>query len=796
VLVDPVDGLFKMWYSGGTDTPDSIRRECGSPRSIGYAFSKDGIHWERPDLGLVEYNGSKHNNLLVLDAQAPSVFLTGDPVGSSTRFLMLLQGGQLTNETSVFASPDGIHWERDPRKPMQAGDWSGKTHEPFSVLHDPLESDATKRWKGYSLLHINEGGYRGRAVGYFYAADPHQWNEHPQQPIFSAFEGMESEIHIPHVTRFHDTYVMFYDAMEPNHHTQTEVAVSDNGEIFRRVHNGVKLLSNGPPGSVNAGKVCVSPRSLFTHAGKIWWYHTVSADTYQTSPRGLMGAPWYRYTNLAQWREDGLACLRASEHAGVASSCPMKLTSDALGSVWLNARTESGESIIVEIMSSRGDVIGRSKPWSGDLIRGDVQWAEVPKISKDERFTLQFSLKGSGAHIYALGVNGATREPIAPAPAAIPVTKHQWEFRAEGKISSSPVVADGKVFVTSWDQHLYALDAKDGRVVWSYKTANAIASSPAVDQGIVFVAGHDGIVHAVDAASGELKWKSPVHDGKKFNGFNPNGPWIDATPAIGVYAPKWNALVREPMTKQWGRKVETAAPRFLFVGAHDRHMHAFDPSTGNEAWRFPTFNWIISPVAVENYTVYFGSMDGFVYALDAQCGGLKWRYKAGRYLKYEPAVVPGSVVCEAVCGSPLLANGMLYIGGDDGFMYALDAHTGEERWVYQTRQWIWGRACIFGDHLVFASADGHVYGVNALTGKPTWKTQAGNANYADVISRHGQAVIACTDGWLYFINPNDGRISRKLNMGSPMRSAPTPLLENLLAVTTVDGHVRAIPSIG
>ena len=57
VLVDPADGLFKMWYSGGTDTPDSIRRECGSARNVGFAISEDGIHWERPNLGIIEYNG-------------------------------------------------------------------------------------------------------------------------------------------------------------------------------------------------------------------------------------------------------------------------------------------------------------------------------------------------------------------------------------------------------------------------------------------------------------------------------------------------------------------------------------------------------------------------------------------------------------------------------------------------------------------------------------------------------------------------------------------------------------------
>jgi|GEM_PF-6910713 len=801
VLVDPSDGLFKMWYSGGTDTPDAIRRECGAPRNAGYAWSTDGIHWHRPNQGLIEHNGSTNNNILTLDAQTPNVFLTDEPVGSETRFLMFLEGGQRTSETSVLASADGLNWKRDPREPFDAGDWSADTHEPFSVLHDPLEPDPKKRWKGYSLLHINRDGYRGRSVGYFYAADPHSWQEHPTQPIMSAFEGMESEIHIPHVTRFHDTYVMLYDAMEPNHHTQTEVAVSDDGEHFRRIQNGVKLLPNGDAGSVNAGKVCVSPRSLFTHEGKIWWYHTVSADTYQTAPRGLTGAPWYRYTNLAQWREDGFARLRSgpgSDRATI-TTIPLQMTSDSLGAFWLNARCGSGESITVELLDGRGTSIAKSQPWSGDHLRGEVRWTQPPRVKKGDQVSLRLSLVGRSVELYAIGVGSAQRlkSDDAPAPIIVPPdVKPAWTFQAKAKISGSPVTADGRVYVGSWDHHLYAIDSATGKQLWAYATGNAIVAAPVVYQGTVFTGSRDGFVHAVDANSGELKWKLPVHDGKKFNGYNPNGPWIDCAPVIAAFAPKWNAMVRHPETRKWMRKMEESDPSYLFIGAHDRQMHAIDPKTGNEAWRVPTFNWIVSRAAVENYLVYFGSMDGHIYALDAQCGALKWRYKAGQHLQYAPEVVPGSVVCEAVCGAPLVAGGFVYCGGDDGFLYALDAATGEERWHFQTRKWIWGQPRIFGQTIVVASSDGHVYGLDASSGAKSWCARTGNANYADVIEWRGDALIACTDGRLYLICPRSGDVKKRIFLGSPMRCAPCVGEGDVVFAATCDGRLQAIDPSG
>lgn len=798
VLVDPRDGLFKMWYSGGTDTEDSIRRECGSPRNLGYAVSTDGIHWERPSLGLIEYGGTRDNNLILLDAQAPSVFLM-EHAPPDQRFLMITEAGQLTNENHILFSPDGVRWTPRPRPPVDSGDWSAKTHEPFSILFDPRDPNPERRWKGYSLLHIVENGYRGRAVGYFEAADPQHWREPPRQPIFSAFEGMESEIHIPHVSRFHDTYVMLYDAMEPNHHTQTEVAVGDDGVNFRRVQNGVKLIPNGRPGSVNAGKVCVSPRSLFTHAGKIWWYHTVSADTYQTCPRSLYGSPWYRYTNLVQWREDGMAAMEANADGGEAeiTTRPLAMAAGTLDRAWMNATVPATGAIAMEAIDERDQVVGVARPWSGDHVRGRIEWqGDRPRIGEGRPFRLRLRLP-PGARVYAVGVAGARRAP-EPVQTATPVAiarprSERWRFRAGLKLSATPLLRGDTVVCTSWDQHVYAIDRRDGQVRWSFKTGNAVTSSPAAYADDLFVTSRDGHVYALAADTGELKWKSPVHDGKKFNGFNPNGAWIDASPVIGAYAPRWNVLTREEGTGKWTRRQEADAPRWLYVGAHDRQMHAFDLKTGQEAWRTPTFNWIISPAAVERYVVYFGSMDGHVYALDAQCGALKWRYKAGRHLKYDPAVVPGSVVCEAVCGRPLVASGTVYIGADDGYLYALDAMTGAEAWAFPTGKWIWGRPMLSddGSTLVVASADGHVYGLDVATGREWWRCATGNANYADVVAHRGRALIACTDGTLYAIRPADGAVIRTFAAGAGLRAAPAVDDDGTIYLPTCGGELIA-----
>src|SRR5262249_16377623 len=65
-------------------------------------------------------------------------------------------------------------------------------------------------------------------------------------------------------------------------------------------------------------------------------------------------------------------------------------------------------------------------------------------------------------------------------PANISRLVQAWAYPTMGIISTSPVVANGIVYVGSWDRSLYALDARSGKQLWSFATGGGISSSPAV----------------------------------------------------------------------------------------------------------------------------------------------------------------------------------------------------------------------------------------------------------------------------------------------------------------------------
>jgi len=118
--------LYRMYYFAGcfgalreTPPPDSV----GEPMRVCYAESRDGLHWEKPNLGLCEYNGSTDNNIL-LDAMTDdwhnpkshggSLFVMKDPNPScpAEELYKAVYGVSLNgrNALKYVASPDGIHF--------------------------------------------------------------------------------------------------------------------------------------------------------------------------------------------------------------------------------------------------------------------------------------------------------------------------------------------------------------------------------------------------------------------------------------------------------------------------------------------------------------------------------------------------------------------------------------------------------------------------------------------------------------------------------------------------------------
>src|SRR5262245_31915217 len=80
-----------------------------------------------------------------------------------------------------------------------------------------------------------------------------------------------------------------------------------------------------------------------------------------------------------------------------------------------------------------------------------------------------------------------------------------WTFSTKDAIEGTPAIADGVVFIGSFDEHLYALDLATGKEKWRYK-AGALKTPAAVRDGKVYIGNMDGVLHVVEAAKGTKVW--------------------------------------------------------------------------------------------------------------------------------------------------------------------------------------------------------------------------------------------------------------------------------------------------
>jgi len=295
-------------------------------------------------------------------------------------------------------------------------------------------------------------------------------------------------------------------------------------------------------------------------------------------------------------------------------------------------------------------------------------------------------------------------------PSTVPHLKLAWTAFAGLSTDSSPVVANGIVYIGSYYGSLYAFDAVTGKSKWVAPTGNLIKwSSPAVANGVVYIGSDDGKLYAFNAATGRQLWATPT------------GKAIDSSPTvvngvvyIGSTDGKLYAFNATTGKQLWatptGGPITSSSPAVangvVYIGSEDLKLHAFNATTGTQLWvSAQTSSDIESSPAVVNGVVYVGSDDDYLYAFDAATGEGKW-----------VSAQTGS----SIISSPAVVNGVVYVGSTDGKLYAFDAVTGSQLWVAPTGNYIWSSPTVANGVVYVGSDDDKLYAFNAATGKQLW----------------------------------------------------------------------------
>jgi hypothetical protein len=378
VHFDAEDDIFKMWY----DT------SCG----VAYATSKDGINWDKSNLGVMEVDGSADNNL-VCPGRNLTVTKDLNEKDPSKRYKGLYWHSRSDPDLKWMGkghfaafSADGIHWEHAPQNPVMP--FSHGVTDGQSVFGwDPSHS----KYVVYQRPHTEYFDPSKRTVGWTTSDDFIHWDPCVSVMAPDEQDARYEEFYRMSVVKYESIYLGFlwiYDN-DPDFAVQTlntQLTVSRDGVVWERAADRQYILENGAPGSFDSYYSCVC--TMIPIGDELYLYylganfpHTppgkdgkkgsqklligteVDGQTMAFAP-GLAVLPKGRIVSMEPAAQDGVLTTETLRFAG--------------SNLTINADASQG-SIAVEVLDEKGDPVEGCSladviPVTGDDCRCAVKW--------------------------------------------------------------------------------------------------------------------------------------------------------------------------------------------------------------------------------------------------------------------------------------------------------------------------------------------------------------------------------------------------------------------------------------
>jgi len=403
VIWDAEEKIYKCWYNGfvvderTTSTPPEKRNPYDRPdymgirpnrreEAIAYATSKDGLSWEKLELGFVDFEGSKKNNLLVRGPSGTGVFKDLRDPDPARRYKMFFSG-TTNNIQRVSFSPDGLRWSKPILCPeIEAG---GDTH------NCALWSPELGRYVG--IMRLWEGH---RVVGRTDTENFVRWTK--SKAILRGDK--RNQTHDMVIARTGGIYIGLVGIMKYPEPTgrrgvrqHVELAWSPDSITWHRVQKGTPFI--GPTSTKNTryGTMpydwgCIFPSSPIIGDNEIRIYYGAS--------------DWYFF----DWRKGSLALakLRADGWAGYEpedGSRPAKILTKPF--TWrghrlrISADVSAGGWVEVDLLDTKGKALARSERISSTVTDAPVPWKEFLATDSPQGPIHRLAIRAKGAKVYS-----------------------------------------------------------------------------------------------------------------------------------------------------------------------------------------------------------------------------------------------------------------------------------------------------------------------------------------------------------------------------------------------------------
>lgn len=379
-------GKFRMWYEcydvEGWPTADDT--------SLCYAESTDGIHWTKPQLGLVSYQGSTANNILFRQVGVDSyrsrvhgscVFI--DPEApASERYKCVSQGqfqgiGDRPFYIAGMTSPDGLHWTRLP-KPI------------CLVFADSQYSGFWDESKKLYALFGRTSGRGGRAIGrsvseHFESfprlSEPSVLQTEPDDPL-------TCDLYNPACQQYPGVpglYLMFPSVFRHREDTlDIRLSVSRNGENWTSPNHTQRFLPLGRAGEFDSGSLYAGNGACQLHGDEMSFFYSGSPLKHEEVELPQLSDPKNRRViSRAVAKRDRLVSVSPTKSVGHLVTPPIPFKGQRLV---INAVAHPGGHVRIGLLDKDGQTIPQHgvadcQPLEGDQLQGTISWVDGESVS-------------------------------------------------------------------------------------------------------------------------------------------------------------------------------------------------------------------------------------------------------------------------------------------------------------------------------------------------------------------------------------------------------------------------------
>lgn len=381
------------------------------PARLCYATSLDGIAWQKPNLGFVEFEENKETNILRAN-ECPSIIVDRFDTDPAKRYKMISVKGP--KQYLSFYSADGLQWTAYEKRPNAGGD------DTLTLSQNPLTGE-------YLLYHKSNPTVRGkkrRSVYLSRSSDFENWSK--SVPVLLADETDDQWVEndeqstqfynmsvYPHAGGFVGLATVFrvmqFGVREPGRSSNdgpidVQMTTSTDGVNFRRTWPRINVIPRGAPGSFDGGAILGCTNTLLETNDETSVYYT-GLTTGHGGPVG----PKKLSIGRAAWRRSGFASLDADPVGGRVETKPLRLTHSTLV---VNADAHRGE-LRVALLEADGRPIAGYELENSDVLRRDhthwyASWDKSAEVPTDRPVRVVVEMTSS--RLYAL----STRELPKP----------------------------------------------------------------------------------------------------------------------------------------------------------------------------------------------------------------------------------------------------------------------------------------------------------------------------------------------------------------------------------------------